>query len=116
MFHAKIHRAKVTQADLHYAGSVTVDQELLDAAGILPYEQVDIYDITNGARLTTYTLPGERGSGIVQVNGAAAHLVRPGDLVILVAYGIFEEEEAKRLKPTVVLVDENNRILEVRQG
>ncbi|MDM7324375.1 MAG: aspartate 1-decarboxylase [Thermus sp.] len=116
MFHAKIHRATVTHADLHYVGSVTVDQDLLEAAGILPYEQVDIYDITNGARLTTYALPGERGSGIVQVNGAAAHLVRPGDLVILVAYGIFEEEEAKRLKPTVVLVDENNRILEVRQG
>ncbi|WP_243031408.1 aspartate 1-decarboxylase [Thermus altitudinis] len=116
MFHAKIHRAMVTHADLHYVGSVTVDQDLLDAAGILPYEQVDIYDITNGARLTTYALPGERGSGVVQVNGAAAHLVRPGDLVILVAYGIFEEEEARNLKPTVVLLDEGNRILEVRRG
>ncbi len=116
MFHAKIHRATVTQADLHYVGSVTVDQDLLDAAGILPYEQVDVYDITNGARLTTYALPGERGSGVVQINGAAAHLVRPGDLVILVAYGIFEEEEARNLKPTVVLVDEKNRILEVRKG
>ncbi len=116
MFHAKIHRATVTHADLHYVGSVTVDQDLLDAAGILPYEQVDIYDITNGARLTTYALPGERASGVVQVNGAAAHLVRPGDLVILVAYGIFEEEEARNLKPTVVLLDEGNRILEVRRG
>ena len=116
MFHAKIHRATVTHADLHYVGSVTVDQDLLDAAGILPYEQVDIYDITNGARLTTYALPGERGSGVVQVNGAAARLVRPGDLVILVAYGIFEEEEARNLKPTVVLLDEGNRILEVRRG
>ncbi|WP_243027036.1 aspartate 1-decarboxylase [Thermus albus] len=116
MFHAKIHRATVSHADLHYVGSVTVDQDLLDAAGILPYEQVDIYDITNGARLTTYALPGERGSGVVQVNGAAAHLVRPGDLVILVAYGIFEEEEARNLKPTVVLLDEGNRILEVRRG
>jgi aspartate 1-decarboxylase len=116
MFHAKIHRARVTEADLHYAGSVTVDQELLEAAGILPYEQVDIYDITNGARLTTYALPGERGSGEIKINGAAAHLVRPGDLVILVAYGVFEEEEARSLKPTVVLVDERNRVLEVRRG
>jgi aspartate 1-decarboxylase len=116
MFHAKIHRARVTEADLYYAGSVTVDQELLEAAGILPYEQVDIYDITSGARLTTYALPGERGSGEIKINGAAAHLVRPGDLVILVAYGVFEEEEARSLKPTVVLVDERNRILEVRRG
>jgi len=106
----------VTEADLHYVGSVTVDQELLEAAGILPYEQVDIYDITSGARLTTYALPGERGSGEIKINGAAAHLVRPGDLVILVAYGVFEEEEARSLKPTVVLVDERNRILEVRRG
>jgi aspartate 1-decarboxylase len=116
MFHAKIHRARVTEADLHYVGSVTVDQELLEAAGILPYEQVDIYDITSGARLTTYALPGERGSGEIKINGAAAHLVRPGDLVIPVAYGVFEEEEAGSLKPTVVLVDERNRILEVRRG
>ncbi|MFN4232367.1 aspartate 1-decarboxylase [Thermus sp.] len=113
MFHAKIHRATVTHADPNYLGSVTVDQDLLDAAGILPHEQVDIYDITNGARLTTYALPGARGSGVVGVNGAAAHLVRPGDLVILVAYGVFEEEEARNLKPTVVLVDEKNRILKV---
>ena len=116
MFHAKIHRATVTQADLHYVGSVTVDQDLLDAAGILPFEQVDIYDITNGARRTTYALPGERGSGVIGINGAAAHLVKPGDLVILVAYGVFDEEEARNLKPTVVLVDERNRILEVRKG
>ncbi|WP_028490644.1 aspartate 1-decarboxylase [Thermus islandicus] len=116
MFHAKIHRARVTEADLDYVGSVTVDQDLLDAAGILPYEQVDIYDLTNGAWLTTYALPGERGSGEIKINGAAAHLVKPGDLVILVAYGVFEEEEAKGLKPTVVLVDERNRILEVRKG
>ncbi len=116
MFHAKIHRARVTRADLDYVGSITLDQDLLDAAGILPYEQVDVYDITNGARLTTYALPGERGSGEVGINGAAARLVHPGDLVIVVAYGVFEEEEAKNLKPTVVLVDERNRILEVRKG
>ncbi|WP_337845211.1 aspartate 1-decarboxylase [Thermus sp.] len=116
MFHAKIHRATVTEADLNYVGSVTVDQDLLEAAGILPYEQVDVYDLTNGARLTTYALPGKRGSGVVKINGAAAHLVHPGDLVILVAYGVFEEEETQNLKPTVVLVDEKNRILEVRRG
>ncbi|MER3536765.1 MAG: aspartate 1-decarboxylase [Thermus sp.] len=116
MFHAKIHRATVTEANLDYVGSVTVDQDLLEAAGILPYEQVDIYDLTNGARLTTYAIPGERGSGTIGINGAAAHLVKPGDLIILVAYGVFDEEEARALKPTVVLVDEKNRILEVRKG
>ena len=116
MFHAKIHRATVTQADLHYVGSVTVDQDLLDAAGILPFEQVDIYDITNGSRLTTYALSGPPGSGTICINGAAAHLVRPGDLVIIASYGVFDEEEARNLKPTVVLVDERNRILEVRKG
>ncbi|MGQ9510340.1 MAG: aspartate 1-decarboxylase [Thermaceae bacterium] len=116
MFHAKIHRATVTQADPDYVGSVTVDEALLEAAGILPYEQVEIYDLTNGARLTTYAIPGERDSGVIGINGAAAHLVKPGDLVIIVAYGVFEEEEARRLKPTVVLVDGRNRITEVREG
>lgn len=116
MFHAKIHRATVTEANLHYVGSVTVDQDLLDAAGILPYEQVDIYDLTSGARLTTYALPGERGSGVIGINGAAAHLVKPGYLVIPVAYGVFDEEEARTLKPRVVLVDEKDRVLEVRKG
>ncbi|AEB12076.1 aspartate 1-decarboxylase [Marinithermus hydrothermalis] len=116
MFHAKIHRAVVTQADLNYVGSITIDEDLLEAAGILPYEQVDVLDITNGNRLTTYTLPGERGSGVIGINGAAAHLVKPGDLVIIVAYGLFDEEEARRVQPTVVLVDEHNRITEVRKG
>ena len=116
MFHAKIHRAVVTQADLNYVGSITIDEDLLEAAGILPYQQVDVLDITNGNRLTTYTLPGERGSGVIGINGAAAHLVKPGDLVIIVAYGLFDEEEARRVQPTVVLVDEHNRITEVRKG
>lgn len=116
MFHAKIHRATVTQADLDYVGSVTIDEDLLDASGILPYEQVDVLDITNGARLTTYALVGARGSGVIQINGAAAHLVRPGDLVILVAYGLCSDEEARAMKPTVVLVDAKNRIVEVRKG
>ena len=116
MFHAKIHRATVTEADLHYEGSITIDQDLLDAAGIKVYEQVDVLDITNGHRLTTYTLPGERGSGEIKMNGAAAHLIHPGDLIIVIAYGEFEEQELEDFHPTVVLVDEQNRIREVRKG
>ncbi len=112
----KIHRATVTQADLHYVGSITVDEALLEAAGILPYERVEVYDITNGTRLATYALPGERGSGVIGMNGAAARLVQPGDLVIIVAYGLFDEEEARRHRPAVVLVDGKNRIAEVRRG
>ena len=110
----KIHRATVTQADLHYVGSITIDEDLLEAAGILPFEKVEVYDITNGNRLATYALPGERGSGVIGMNGAAARLVQPGDLVIIVAYGLFDEEEARRHQPRVVLVDEENRITEVR--
>lgn len=112
----KIHRATVTQADLHYVGSITIDEDLLEAAGILPFEKVEVYDITNGNRLATYALPGERGSGVIGMNGAAARLVQPGDLVIIVAYGLFDEEEARRHQPRVVLVDEKNRITEVRKG
>ena len=88
MLKSKIHRATVTQADLHYVGSVTVDEDLLDAADLLPGEQVAIVDVTNGARLETYVIPGERGSGVIGINGAAAHLVHPGDLVILISYGV----------------------------
>ena len=113
MFHAKIHRATVTQADLHYVGSVTVDQDLLDAAGILPGELVSIVDVTNGARLETYTIPGERGSGVVGINGAAARLIQPGDIVILIAYGQMDEEEARTFTPKVVHVDERNRIVQL---
>lgn len=111
MFHAKIHRATVTQADLHYVGSVTVDQELLDTAGILPGEMVSIVDITNGARLETYTIAGERHSGVIGINGAAAHLINPGDLVILIAYAQMEDAEARSYEPKVVHVDEDNRII-----
>ncbi|MDY6054953.1 aspartate 1-decarboxylase [Micrococcus sp.] len=113
MFHAKIHRATVTQADLHYVGSVTVDQDLLDAAGILPGELVSIVDVTNGARLETYTIPGERGTGVVGINGAAAHLVHPGDVVILIAYAQMDDDEARTFSPKVVHVDEQNRIVEL---
>lgn len=111
MFRAKIHRATVTQADLDYVGSVTIDQDLLDAADILVNEKVDIWNITNGNRLHTYALSGPRGSGVIGINGAAAHLVQPGDLVIIAAFGQYTDEEAKLLQPNVVLVDENNCIL-----
>ncbi|AVL99529.1 aspartate 1-decarboxylase [Gordonia iterans] len=109
MMTSKIHRARVTQADLHYVGSVTVDQDLLDAAGLLEGEQVHIVDIDNGARLETYVIAGERSSGVIGINGAAAHLVHPGDLVILIAYGMLSEEELASYSPKVVFVDEHNR-------
>ncbi len=111
MMKSKIHRATVTQADLHYVGSVTVDEDLLDASDILPGELVHIVDIDNGARLETYTIAGERGSGIIGINGAAARLVHPGDLVILIAYGQMETAEAKAFEPKVVFVDRDNKIM-----
>ncbi len=111
MLVAKIHRATVTSADLHYVGSVTVDADLLDAADLLPGQQVDIVDVTNGARLTTYVIPGERGSGIVCINGAAAHLVDPGDVVIIIAYGMLADGVAHTYVPRVVFVDAKNAIV-----
>jgi aspartate 1-decarboxylase len=114
MLKSKIHRATVTQSDLHYVGSVTVDEELMDAADLLPGERVAIVDVTNGARLETYVIPGARGSGVVGINGAAAHLVAPGDLVILIAYATMDDDESRRFLPRVVFVDDGNRI--VHQG
>lgn len=111
MMTSKIHRATVTQADLHYVGSVTVDADLLDAADLLAGELVHIVDVTNGARLETYTIAGERGSGIIGINGAAAHLVHPGDIVILIAYGQMTTEEARALEPHVVFVDADNKVI-----
>jgi aspartate 1-decarboxylase len=111
MMKSKIHRATVTQADLHYVGSVTVDEDLLDAADLLVGELVHIVDITNGARLETYTIAGERGSGVIGINGAAARLVHPGDLVILIGYGQMETAEAKAFRPHVVFVDAGNAII-----
>lgn len=111
MMKSKIHRAVVTQADLHYVGSVTLDPDLLEAADILPGELVHIVDVTNGARLETYAIAGERGSGVVGINGAAAHLVHPGDLVIVIAYALMDSAEARQLRPSVVFVDARNRIL-----
>ncbi|WP_166876922.1 MULTISPECIES: aspartate 1-decarboxylase [unclassified Salinibacterium] len=111
MLKSKIHRATVTHADLHYVGSVTVDSELLEASGILPGELVSIVDITNGARLETYTIAGEPGSGVLGINGAAAHLVHPGDLVILIAYAQMTPDEARAFQPAIVHVDAGNRIV-----
>jgi aspartate 1-decarboxylase len=113
MFKSKIHRATVTHADLHYVGSVTVDQDLLDAADILPGELVAIVDVTNGARLETYTIAGERGSGVLGINGAAAHLVDLGDTVILITYAQMDAAEARSFVPTVVHVDQDNRIVDL---
>ena len=110
-FKAKIHRATITHADLDYEGSVSIDEDLLDASGILEYEAVHVWNITRGTRLQTYAIRGERGSGIVCINGAAAHLNRPGDLVILATFAELEEAEVRGFKPTVVLVDARNRIV-----
>ena len=110
MLKSKIHRATVTQADLHYVGSVTLDRDLMDAADLLPGEQVAIVDINNGARLETYVIEGPRGSGIIGINGAAARLVQTGDLVILISYMTVADAEARALRPRVVFVDAENRI------
>ncbi|MGV9858869.1 aspartate 1-decarboxylase [Gordonia sp. NPDC003425] len=112
MMTSKIHRATVTQADLHYVGSVTIDADLLDAADLLEGEQVSIVDITNGARLETYAIAGERGSGVIGINGAAAHLVHPGDLVIIIAYGMLDRDELRDYSPHVVFVDDANRVID----
>lgn len=109
---SKIHRATVTDANLEYEGSVTIDRALMDAADIVEHEQVQIYDVTNGSRLTTYAIPGPAGSGVVCVNGAAAHLVKAGDLVILATYAEFDEAEVRRHRPRLVFVDADNAIAE----
>jgi aspartate 1-decarboxylase len=113
MFKSKIHRATVTHADLHYVGSVTVDAALMEAADLLPGELVHIVDIDNGSRLETYVIEGERGSGVLGINGAAAHLVNPGDLVILISYAQVEDAEARSLRPRVVHVDADNRVVQL---
>ncbi|MFH1304248.1 MAG: aspartate 1-decarboxylase [Planctomycetota bacterium] len=105
---SKIHRATVTEANLEYNGSVTIDRDLMEAADIIEYEQVQIYNITSGTRLTTYAILGEAGSGVICINGAAAHLVKPQDLVIIASYAEYKEKEARRHQPKVVLVDGQN--------
>jgi aspartate 1-decarboxylase len=114
MLKSKIHRARVTDANLHYEGSVTLDPVLMEAADLLPYEQVHLLNIDNGSRLTTYVIEGERGSGEVVVNGAAAHLIHRGDTIIILSYVALPDDEARRLEPRLVYVDEANRI--VRTG
>lgn len=108
---SKIHRATITSADLHYEGSLTVDEDLLDAADLVAYEEVQVVNVNNGARFSTYVIPGPRGSGVLQLNGAAARLGMPGDLVIVISYGVFDEHETARHVPRVVFVDGSNRIV-----
>ncbi len=113
MLKSKIHRATVTQADLHYVGSVTIDADLMEAADLLEGEQVTVVDIDNGARLVTYAITGERGTGVIGINGAAAHLVHPGDLVILIGYGTMEDSEARAYQPRIVFVDGMNKQIDL---
>ncbi|HEY8430966.1 MAG TPA: aspartate 1-decarboxylase [Sandaracinaceae bacterium] len=113
MFLGKIHRARITHADLHYEGSVTIDRDLMDAAGMLEHEEVHVWNVTRGTRLVTYTLRGPAGSGVVCINGAAAHGNQPGDIVILATFGEMDDEEARTHEPRVVFVDEHNRIRSV---
>ena len=113
MLKSKIHRATVTQADLHYVGSLTLDRDLMDAADLLPGELIHIVDVNNGARLETYVIEGGRGTGMVGINGAAARLVHTGDTVIIISYGVVTEDEARDRKPQVVFVDGANRILDL---
>jgi len=116
LLNGKIHRARITAADVHYVGSITIDRELTEAAGILEYERVQVVDVDNGARLETYVIAGTAGSGTVQLNGAAAHLMDIGDRVIIMSYAQLEDQEARSWQPRVVLVDDQNHIVEVRRG
>lgn len=111
IFKSKIHRAVVTQADLNYVGSITIDEALMEAADIMPNEKVQVVNNNNGARFETYVIPGPRDSGVICLNGAAARLVQPGDTVIIITYAMMTREEARQFKPTVILVDEKNRVV-----
>jgi aspartate 1-decarboxylase len=114
MLKAKIHRARVTDANLDYEGSITIDEALMEAAEIIPYEQVQIYNVTNGNRFETYALKGRRGSGVICINGAAAHKATTDDMIIIASYGLFDEEEYVHHRPNLVYVDEANRIIQVK--
>lgn len=114
MFLSKIHRAVVTHADLDYEGSCTIDTDLMDAADILPNQELHVWNVTRGTRLVTYALPGPRGSGVICINGAAAHQNKPGDLVILATFGEMDSEEARTYEPKIVMVDKQNRIKIIR--
>jgi aspartate 1-decarboxylase len=113
MLYAKLHRVTVNQADMNYVGSVTIDRTLLEAARLLPGERVDVVDVTNGSRLTTYVIEGEAGSGQICINGAAAHLIQPGDIAIIIAYAQMDEDEARTFVPRVVFVDHDNNIVDI---
>jgi aspartate 1-decarboxylase len=113
MLNAKLHRVTVTEADLNYVGSVTIDRTLLEAARMLPGERVDVVDVTNGNRLTTYVIEGEAGTGQICMNGAAAHLIQPGDIAIIIAYAQMDEDEARTFVPRVVFVDHQNCIVDI---
>lgn len=113
LFKSKLHRATVTEANLNYVGSITIDEALLEAANILPGEKVQIVNNNNGARLETYTIKGERGSGVICLNGAAARLVQPGDTVIIIAYAMMTSEEAKTFEPNVVFLNDKNEVVEI---
>lgn len=112
MMKGKIHRATITQANLHYQGSITIDEDLMEQADLLLYEQVHIVNINTGDRFVTYVIAGERGSGVIGLNGAAARLGAPGDLIIIIAYGTYDETEVRSLKPHIVFVDEKNHIVD----
>jgi aspartate 1-decarboxylase len=114
MLKSKLHRARVTHSELHYEGSCAIDLNLLEAADIQEYEQIQIYNVTNGERFTTYAIGAERGSGIVSVNGAAAHKANPGDIVIIATYAVYNELELARYHPNLVYVDKANRIVDQR--
>jgi aspartate 1-decarboxylase len=116
MLKSKIHRARITDSDLHYVGSITVDPDLLDASDILEHELVHVLDVDNGARFETYTIAGERGSGEMKVNGAAARLVHTGDTIIVVSYASYDEQELEAYEPTVVHVNSNNEIIHVNSN
>jgi aspartate 1-decarboxylase len=115
MCKSKIHRARVTQADLYYEGSLTVDTDLLDAADIIPYERVQVCNINNGERFETYVIPGKRRSGIICLNGAAARLGSVGDEIIIITYGTYNEQELKSFKPSVILLDKDNKIVDIKK-
>ncbi|MGD9787695.1 MAG: aspartate 1-decarboxylase [Sulfuricellaceae bacterium] len=114
MLKSKLHRARVTHSELHYEGSCAIDETLLEAADIREYQQIEIYNVTNGERFTTYAIRAERDSGVISVNGAAAHKANPGDIVIIATYAIYNELELQKFAPELVYVDENNRIINRR--
>ena len=116
MLKSKLHRVRVTQSELHYEGSCAVDEDLLDAADIREYQQIDIYNVTNGERFTTYAIRGQRGSGMISVTGAAAHKANPGDILIIATYAMYSELELQKFHPQLVYVDEHNRIVNKRES